>query len=118
MDSYGYIVANSTMAKIAVNSTRRNFLKFLLMGAGGMVVDPELLLWKPDAKKIFIMDVPAGISYAEIINLEVMRMVPHIRDLFERDDLFYQAIRTKEVTTVTAGQMEIPLKIKEEGKKY
>lgn len=79
-----------------------------------MVVDPELLLWKPDAKKIFIMDIPAGMSMAELINMEVVRMVPRIRDLFERDDLFYQAIRTKEVTTITSGQMQIPLKITED----
>lgn len=91
-------------------NSRRDFLKFLAMGAGGMVIDPELLLWKPDAKKIFIMGVPEGMSSLDIINMEMMRLVPRIRDLFERDDLFYQALKTKEPIIISGGAMNsIPI---------
>ena len=72
---------------------RREFLKFLAMGVAGHVLDPEELLWVPGKKTIFIPDMPKGITTSQIIALELERIVPKIRDLFERDDLFYSALK-------------------------
>lgn len=82
------------------------------MGVAGMQLDPEELLWVPGAKKIFIMDVPRGMSTSEIIALEMQRIVPKIRDLFERDDLFYAHL--KETKNVEGGRkITIPLNFRE-----
>lgn len=82
----------------------------IAMGAAGMVVDPELLLWKPGAKTIFLPNMPQGITASEIIALEMQRIIPRIRDLFERDDLFYSAIKSGKNATMTVGRdMSIPI---------
>lgn len=91
-----------------MESTRRTFFKMIAMGAAGMVVDPELLLWKPGAKTIFLP--PTGMTMAQVIDIEMARIIPRIRDLFERDDLFYSAIKSGKNATMTVGRdMSIPI---------
>jgi hypothetical protein len=92
-------------------STRREFFKFVAMGVAAYIQDPELLLWQPGNKKIFIISPPTGVTMSEVIALEMERIIPRIRDLFERDDLFYQALKSSKNNIVaTGGQMaRIPL---------
>ena len=68
---------------------RRQLLKLLALGVIGHELDIDRLLWVPGAKKIFI---PSSISMSEIVALEIERITPHLRTLFERDDMFYRAI--------------------------
>ena len=60
------------------------------------------------SKKIFI---PSGKSlyYSQIIAEEYARMLPNIRHLFERDDIFYRAIANRSVAIISSRKMEIPL---------
>jgi len=76
---------------------RRHFLKLLTLGVAGLHVkeiDVDRLLWVPGQKKIFLPPSPvsSGMSYQQIIDLELQRVLPHIRTLFERDDNFYRIL--------------------------
>jgi len=76
---------------------RRHFLKLLTLGVAGLHVkeiDVDQLLWVPGKKKIFLPSSPirSGVSYAQIIDLELQRVIPHIQALFERDDTFYRIL--------------------------
>lgn len=79
---------------------RRHFLKLLTLGVAGLHVteiDVDQLLWVPGKKKIFLPPNPmrTGMSYAQIVDIELQRVIPHIRTLFERDDNFYQILSDK-----------------------
>lgn len=78
----------------------------MLATAAAEYVDYEKLLWIPGGKKIFIPS--HSINMGEIVALEYERILPKIRVLFERDDIFYKLI-TKGHTTVNYEQMKIPL---------
>lgn len=75
---------------------RRELLKLLLSGAVGHTLDIDRLLWVPGAKKIFIPNEVPWIhkpSIAEIIATEQLRLIPRVKELFERDDVFYMNIK-------------------------
>ena len=78
---------------------RRQFLTLLASGVIGHALDVDKLLWVPDQKKIFIPSPTfKPLSYAEILAVEFERVIPHIRTLFEKDDLFYRTIISKDVS--------------------
>lgn len=70
---------------------RRQFLKLLLSGVAGHTLDIDRLLWIPEQKTIFLPSNP-GLSMAEILAIELERLVPKIRELFNRDDKFYASL--------------------------
>jgi len=77
--------------------TRRHFLNLIALGVAGLHVkeiDVDQLLWVPGKKKIFIPPSPvsSGMSYHQIIDLELQRIIPHLKTLFERDDTFYKVL--------------------------
>jgi hypothetical protein len=92
-----------------MDSTRRNFLKLLFMGAGAQILDPELELWVPGHKTFFLPNFPKGISLAEVIAVEMGYLAPRIAELMQRDDLFYQAIRTRDNVQISSRAMRLPL---------
>lgn len=69
--------------------TRRDFLKLLLSTPIAATLDVEKLLWIPE-KTIFILPARLYLSVSQIMAIELERIVPHIRELFERDDTFYR----------------------------
>lgn len=93
---------------------RRQLLKLLALGVVGHTLDIDRLLWVPGQKKIFL---PAtGISYADIVAIELERITPHIRTLFERDDVFYNTFKTgkflgDKIPLVSSRDMRIPLQL-------
>lgn len=97
---------------------RRRFLHTLLSGVAGSILSHELdidrLLWIPGQRTIFLpseypwIHDPSGLAQKEIISLiaqmELERIVPKIKMLFERDNTFYEAIRrTNVIDTRTVG---------------
>ncbi len=50
---------------------RRHFLNLLGMGAAGLVLDPERLLWVPGARKIFIPPVLAVAGSSEVVGHQI-----------------------------------------------
>lgn len=92
--------------------SRRNFLRLVTSGVAGTLASAELdwdrLLWVPGQKKIFIPDNPT-ISISQIVAIELERIVPKIQTLFERDDIFYRAIRSKEKTRISSREIRVPL---------
>jgi len=71
---------------------RRDFIKFLLATPIAATLDVEKLLWIPE-KTIFIPSVAnPGLYYSQIIAIELERIMPKIKDLFERDNTFYQVM--------------------------
>jgi len=89
---------------------RRSFLQLLAAGAIGSTFDYDLdkLLWIPGQKTIFI---PKGISESQIVAAELERILPHIRNLFERDSIFYQVLDSGKVQ-VAGSNLTIPLHVK------
>jgi hypothetical protein len=95
-----------------MDSTRRTFLKLLFMGAGAQVLDPDLELWVPGQKTFFLPNFPPGISLAQVISVEMSYLVPRIQELMQRDDLFYQMIRSRQPTSmtgITERGMRVPI---------
>lgn len=69
--------------------TRRDFLRLIALGVVAQELDIERLLWVPGEKTIFLPSNPT-ISLSQIVAMEIERMLPKIRTLFERDDIFYR----------------------------
>lgn len=76
-------------------TSRRDFLKLLLLAAPiAAHLDIDKLLWIPGEKTIFI---PSGksLSASDILALELERILPYTKDLFNGDDIFYAFINSK-----------------------
>ena len=90
---------------------RRTFLRTLALGVVGLELDVDRLLWVPGSKTIFLPSVEhKGFSLSEIVALEMERVAPKIRTLFERDDLFYAALKSG-APIVSSRAMRVPLVI-------
>ena len=89
---------------------RRHFLKLIALGVVGHELDLDRLLWIPGQKKIFIP--PQGNRLSEIVAVELERMIPKLRELFERDDYFYRVLQ-KQDALIMASQMKmrVPLEV-------
>lgn len=70
---------------------RRELLKLLAMGVVGHTLDVDRLLWVPGEKTIFLPPV-TGLTLSQVIAVEMERVIPRIRELFERDDIFYSRL--------------------------
>lgn len=51
----------------------------------------------------------------QVVALELEKVVPDVRTLFERDDMFYATIKSKNVTKISYRQMRVPLKLRPGG---
>lgn len=89
---------------------RRDFLKFLIATPIAAHLDIEKLLWIPGEKTIFLPS-DGFISISEIVAMELERVIPQMRTLFERDDMFYKALDRKPIR-INNRTMSIPLIIK------
>jgi hypothetical protein len=68
---------------------RRQLLKLLALGVVGHTIDVDRLLWVPEVKTIFIPTTKKVLSYSEIVALELERVLPKMKQLFERDEIFF-----------------------------
>lgn len=68
---------------------RRELLKLLALGVVSHTLDIDKLLWIPDQKTIFIPSKAQINYYSQIVEMELQKMLPKIKDLFERDDHLY-----------------------------
>lgn len=91
---------------------RRSLLKLLSVGVVGYTLDIDKLLWVPGQKTIFLPSRIKHISTSEIIAAEMQRILPQMRDLFNRDDTFYTLLNNKKSSIVSDRSMRIPLVIK------
>lgn len=93
---------------------RREFLRLSIAVTAGLTIDPEELLWVPNRSRIFV---PSGLrtaSMAEIVAVEMERIIPKLAMLFERDDTFYRALTKDEVNSISSEYIRIPLSFKGE----
>jgi len=92
---------------------RRAFLKFLASGAAGIAaydtLDLDKLLWVKGERTIFIPSGNPSISVAQIVAIEMERILPTLRNLFERDDIFYVNIMKRGIEVSSTRQVRIPL---------
>lgn len=79
-------------------------------------LDIDKLLWVPGQKTIFLPPINEyskiiGLTHSQIIAMELERITPHIKSLFERDDMFYRVL-SNHVINVDCGiePIELPLK--------
>jgi hypothetical protein len=91
--------------------SRREFLRLLALGVAGHTLDVDRLLWVPGRKTIFLPPVSPiqGISISAIVADEMARILPNIKQLFERDDTFYKAIEKSRYPILSSRDMKIPL---------
>jgi hypothetical protein len=77
---------------------RRAFLRLLTAGVIGYELDVDKLLWQPGVKTIFLpTEIHKGLTESQIIALELERMLPQIRTLFDRNDTFYRLINKEKL---------------------
>src|SRR5262245_23926245 len=94
---------------------RRDFLKLIVSGAAGLELDLDRLLWEPNKVTYFLPTERPWIyrpTTSQIVALELERILPKIQQLFEQDDLFYRAIRSREVEKISSRPMRVPLEQK------
>lgn len=89
---------------------RRSFLRLLAIGAIAETVDVERLLWIPGQKTIFLPETIYHPSYSQILAIELERMIPRIKTLFERDTTFY-SILAKGPCDISTRQFSIPINV-------
>jgi len=93
---------------------RRGFLKFLLSTPLAATIDYEQLLWVPKPM-IVVPGPPKLVNLSEIVAVELDRMAPHIRHIFERDDTFFKAIKHGKIVDVPMGAIRVPMMVKPGG---
>lgn len=89
--------------------SRRAFLKLLAMGVIGHELDIDKLLWVPGEKTIFLPSPIYHPSYSEIIAIEWDKVRGKVMDIFERDDIFYKAIKARAEMEISIREISIPL---------
>ena len=52
---------------------------------------------------------------SQVAGLELERVIPKIRVLFERDDKFYACIKKRDVEKISNRQMRVPLELRPGG---
>ena len=52
-----------------------------------------------------------ALTESQVVALELERVIPEIRTLFDRDDTFFQSIKGKNIEKVSSRQMRVPLEI-------
>lgn len=57
----------------------------------------------------------AAASEQQVVALELEKVLPKVRMLFERDDMFYANIKKKNVEVISYRQMRVPLKLRPGG---
>lgn len=90
---------------------RRSLLRLIASGLVGTTLDVDKLLWVPGQKTIFLPPVIHRLTISEIIAMEMERIRPRLADLFQRDDLFYTMIESRN-QSVTGRAMRVPLVVK------
>lgn len=90
---------------------RRSLLKLIASGLVGTALDVDKLLWIPGQKKIFLPSAIHTPTETQILAMELERLIPSLRSLFERDETFYRAIRSSN-QSVTGRAMRVPLVIR------
>jgi hypothetical protein len=73
---------------------RRAFLRLLALGVAGHNLDIDRLLWIPGEKKIFLPS--EGLSYSQILDAEMRRIIPKLATIFDRDDVFYTLLTKRD----------------------
>lgn len=91
-----------------INMNRRELLKLLALGAAGTTLDVEKLLWVPGQKTIFLPTVKDNFSIVNLYAIEYERAMKNLHYLFDRDTLFYKAIKRKDVNISGRGFL-VPL---------
>lgn len=89
---------------------RRSFLKLIALGVVSHELDIDRLLWVPGEKKIFLP--PKGVSISDIVAVELERVLPKIRTLFERDDYFYAVLQKQQKLIIEGSEMRVPLEVR------
>src|SRR5215813_127583 len=56
-----------------------------------------------------------ALTEAQVTALELERVIPKIRTLFERDDKFYANIQKRDVEKISNRQMRVPLELRPGG---
>lgn len=87
---------------------RRNFLMLLSTGVLGHTLDLDRLLWIPRAKTIFLPPIKR-LTTAEIIAIEMERIVPSFKKIFDDDSILYQNLSNRDITTISSRAMRVPL---------
>lgn len=57
----------------------------------------------------------AAVNEAQVVALELERVLPKIQTVFERDDMFYANIKKRDVETISYRQMRVPLELRPGG---
>jgi hypothetical protein len=76
---------------------RRQLLKLLALGVAGHTLDIDRLLWVPGSKTIFLPSTNPSLSLSEIVAIELERIIPHLRTIFEREDTFYSSLKKGQI---------------------
>ena len=75
--------------------TRRQLLKFLLTTPLAATLDYEKMLWIP-GQQVVVPTVVSPLTTSQIVAMELERIIPQLKMIFERDDVFYKAIKSRQ----------------------
>lgn len=89
---------------------RRDFIRSVVKAGAfaSLDIDWDRILYVPGEKKIFLPSTH-HITESEIVAAELARILPYVRNLFERDDIFYAKIQEKRKQQISGTEVSIPL---------
>ncbi len=88
---------------------RRSFLRLFLASAVSETINVEKLLWIPGTKTIFLPTKFKILTESQIVAMEIERLGPKIKSLFERDSVFCKILENRKVPVISSREMRIPL---------
>lgn len=87
---------------------RREFMQRMFGTAVSLVVQPTIII--PDFIDTRLFTGGVSLSHSKIIAAEMARILPHMKTLFDRDDVFYR-LMNRESPIISSRNMRIPLKL-------
>lgn len=88
---------------------RREFLRMLALSLPATSFDWDKLLWVPGEKKIFIPS-PA-LSLQEIVEIELMHLLPYVQNAFEKDISLWKALEKAEGREIVVMPRQIGIPV-------
>lgn len=89
---------------------RRDFIRSVVKAGAfaSLDIDWDRILYVPGERKIFLPSTH-HITESQIVAAELARILPYVRNLFERDDIFYAKLSERRKQEISGSEIKSPI---------